>query len=278
MKVRKSYNNNIVLSENDDGKEVILIGRGLAFGLHKGDEIDSDKIEKVFEMKLKGSEKNRYERIIESIPVEYVSVADEIITYIKENCSKHINDSIYITLTDHIASSIDRLKMGVEFDSALILNTKQLYREEYNLALKAVEILRERFDIKIDDSEANFITLHIVTAEMDSNMEQMFYIAQITDEILKIIRKYFRIKERDNYDFDRFMTHCRFFVQRVINNEKVEDNGLNGILKFNLMHNENNDQVKCVEEIADMMHKKYNYTISKNEKTYLLIYLYRLTK
>ena len=48
---KRVYNNNVVLSENASGEEIILVGKGLAFGLNKGDLINTDKIEKKFELK-----------------------------------------------------------------------------------------------------------------------------------------------------------------------------------------------------------------------------------
>ena len=46
---KRVYNNNVVLSENASGEEIILVGKGLAFGLNKGDLINTEKIEKKFE-------------------------------------------------------------------------------------------------------------------------------------------------------------------------------------------------------------------------------------
>lgn len=48
---KRVYNNNVVLSENASGEEIILVGKGLAFGLNKGDLINTDKVEKKFELK-----------------------------------------------------------------------------------------------------------------------------------------------------------------------------------------------------------------------------------
>ncbi len=278
MKILKCYNNNIVLSKNDKGEQVILIGKGIAFGLRRGDEVDQAKIEKVFELRLEEKEQNRYEELIRSISSDYVTISEEVVSYIKENCSKKINDSILVTLTDHIANTIERLKEGFKFDSAMILNTKTLYSEEHRLAMHVLEMLRERFkDVEIDDPEANFITLHIVMAEMHSNMERMITIAKMTEEILKIIRKYFRIDEKNNYEFDRFMIHCRFFVQRVIDKKQNETRSFNALLSAKLMNGED-DQRRCVEEIAATIYETYNYRVNNDEKLYLLIYLYRLTK
>lgn len=44
----KIFNNNSILSKNDKGEEIILVGGGIGFGIRKNDEIDERRIEKVF--------------------------------------------------------------------------------------------------------------------------------------------------------------------------------------------------------------------------------------
>lgn len=45
MIINKIFNNNVVLSE-EKGQEVIVMGRGLAFGKKVGDGLEVEKIEK----------------------------------------------------------------------------------------------------------------------------------------------------------------------------------------------------------------------------------------
>ena len=51
MQIKKIYNNNIAMVKNEAGDEVILVGKGIVFGLKKGDEIQAEKAEKKFELK-----------------------------------------------------------------------------------------------------------------------------------------------------------------------------------------------------------------------------------
>ena len=177
MQIKKIYNNNIAMVKNEVGDEVILVGKGIVFGLKKGDEIQADKAEKKFE--LKGEAKHKFEKMIQDTPIDYILVSEEIIAYFKENSTKALNDGIYVTLTDHIANTIERIRMGIDFDMTMLLNVKSLYREEYKLALHAIEMLRNAFHLHIDDSEANFITLHIVNAELTSNMMEIYTLSLI---------------------------------------------------------------------------------------------------
>ncbi|MDF9824205.1 beta-glucoside operon transcriptional antiterminator [Breznakia sp. PF5-3] len=276
MIAKKVYNNNIVMAIDEDSNEVILAGKGVAYGLKKGDTIDKHRVEKRFE--LKKDTRTRFGELIQDIPLDYVIISEEIIAYIKEKSGKKINDSIYVTLTDHIVNSIERIKMGIDFDMTLLVNVKTLYKEEFKLALHAVDMLRDYFKITFSDDEAYFITLHIVNSQFESNMMEMYTITSILENITSIVNQNFDIDIEDNYNYDRFMTHCRFFIQRIINQEHFEQNSA---LNYTLMESAKEKlpkQMECVNEIATYVEKKYGYVTSEDEKMYLLFHLGRLTE
>lgn len=41
--IKKVLNNNVVISENEDKKEIIIMGSGIGFGKHVHDLVDSKK-------------------------------------------------------------------------------------------------------------------------------------------------------------------------------------------------------------------------------------------
>lgn len=272
---KRVYNNNVVLSENKRGEEVIFVGKGLAHGLSKGDTIDLEKAEKTFELSRESNQK--FIDLIKDVSPEDILLCERVITYIKEQSNKEIDDSIYVTLTDHIINMIDRIRMGIDFDSAILLNIKSLYKQEYYIALQVVKILRKELNMKIDDSEASFITLHIVNAEMSSNMMQMYEVTTIMEGILGIVRNEFNITENNSDSYDRFITHCRFFVQRVVNREYLDKDPSTYEQMFKVMLDLYKKQYSCVHKIADYIEKKYNYLVEDDERMYLLIHLVKLT-
>lgn len=276
MKIKQIFNNNIVLAFNDDGEEIVLIGKGLAFGMDKGDLVPRNKIEKQFE--LKGEANHKFQELIQDTPIDYIIASEEIISYIKEKYQKKLNDTIYVTLTDHIMNTIERIRMGIEFDNILLGNVKQLYHEEYMIALEAVEMLRKRFDLKIDAGEANFIALHIINAELGSNMMQIYTITEIIDEISNILHRNFEVVVKENFAYDRFITHCRFFVQRVLSKKTEVDYGseLNQEV-LQLMKTKYEKQADCVNEICAYIEKKYSYKVNQDEQLYLMMHMVKLT-
>lgn len=47
LKIKQVFNHNVVLTLRNQ-KEVVAMGRGIAFGKHVGDTIDETKVEKFF--------------------------------------------------------------------------------------------------------------------------------------------------------------------------------------------------------------------------------------
>ncbi|MFR4457825.1 MAG: CAT RNA binding domain-containing protein [Mediterraneibacter gnavus] len=53
MQVVKVLNNSLVLAVNENGEEVILMGKGIGYKKSIGEKIVSSQIEKIFELKDK---------------------------------------------------------------------------------------------------------------------------------------------------------------------------------------------------------------------------------
>ncbi len=48
MKIKKPLGNNAILMEDENGTEQVAIGNGIGFRKREGDEVDPDKIQKVY--------------------------------------------------------------------------------------------------------------------------------------------------------------------------------------------------------------------------------------
>ena len=48
MRISRIYNNNVALAQAYTGEQMVVIGRGLAFGKRKGDMVDPTLIEQTF--------------------------------------------------------------------------------------------------------------------------------------------------------------------------------------------------------------------------------------
>ena len=107
MKIKRIYNNNVVVSNDMSGKEIIIIGRGIAFQKKVGEEIDQVKVEKIFSANDESIE-NNLKRLLESIPANNLELCHDIVTMINKNSELKVSDNIYVTLADHLSVSLKR--------------------------------------------------------------------------------------------------------------------------------------------------------------------------
>lgn len=275
MIIERVLNNNTIICLNEKGEELVIKGKGIAFAKKPGQTVDEAKIEKTFT--LENKEKVRqYQDIIMDIPEEVIDISEEIIETIKKNTDKTINDKIYITLTDHISNLLERLDMGISFDSSLLWNVQALYPEEYQLAVEAVKLMKQHFDRKIPEDEANFIAIHIVNSEMEVEFQDTVGITETINQILGVINEEFHLLEMEegNLDYARFVLHLRFLLQRIIQNGNLQLDKSSNMM--DLLMKEYPQQSEVVSKIMAIISAKYNKEID-GERLFLLMHVIRLT-
>ena len=75
-------NNNLIRTFDNNGKEILLMGCGLGFQKKIRDTIDRSKIEKIYAIENK-NDSNKLMNLLSEIPLEYIQVSNEIISYAK---------------------------------------------------------------------------------------------------------------------------------------------------------------------------------------------------
>ena len=169
MVIEKVINNNIVSAYDDTGKEVVIMGRGIGFGTKPGREVAEQKIEKIFRIKSQ-SLADQFKELLANMPLEHAQISNDIISHAKKHLKLKLNQSIYVTLTDHINFAIERFTQGIKPENALLWEIKRFYQQEYQLGKYAVDMIWERLHIALPDDEAGFIALHFVNAEYGTDI------------------------------------------------------------------------------------------------------------
>lgn len=78
MVIAKILNNNLVLSRDKEGREIIVKGCGIAFQKKRGEKIEQSKIEKIFVPENKTRSRQMQEYLL-SIPEEYLNFVQEYV-------------------------------------------------------------------------------------------------------------------------------------------------------------------------------------------------------
>ena len=276
MKIDKIINNNLIRTFDNNGKEILVMGCGLGFQKKIGDTIDRSKIEKIYAIENK-NDSNKLMNLLSEIPLEYIQVSNEIISYAKYSLGKRLNDNIYISLTDHISFAIERYKQGLNFKNALLWEIKRFYNHEFLIGKEALTIIKKRLDIMLSEDEAASIALHIVNAQLNSrDMNDTLDITKMIQNILNIVKFHFNI-EIDEYSlhYERFITHLKFFAQRILSGKVVKSDDANFC---EMIKEQYKDAYLCAEKVKKYILKEFNHEISDEEIMYLTVHIKRIVK
>lgn len=273
MIICKILNNNAVISKNETGKEIVVMGKGIAFQKRNGEEIEIEHIAKIFT--LSNTEKLQdLENILTSIPDDYLNVSLEIIQYAKQQYKFKLNDIIYVSLADHLYTTIQRIKNNITIHNPMLWEIKKFYKDEYEASIKAVSIIEKQFDIELPTDEAGFIALHFVEAQMSSDQPIVKKVTELIQEISDIVKNYFGIEYNENsIYYYRFITHLKFFAERVFEYipTSESDNDLLETIKTKYFK-----AYDCVVRINDFLNNKYDYKLSDDETLYLTIHIQKV--
>ena len=274
MIIDKILNNNVVVSIDDHEREVIIMGRGIAYKKKCREEVDEQIIDKVFTLS-NADLAQKFQELFGEIPIEHMELSDEIIAYAKTHLGKKLNDCIYIALSDHIYTAIQRKLDGITVKNALLWDIRRFYKEEFTIGCKALEMIYDTFKVELPQDEAGFIALHIVNAEMDENIQTVYDITKVMQEIANIVKYFFQMEfNEDSVYYYRFITHLKFFAQRLISGKEYKDDNTDDLLDVIKVKYKN--AYACVNKIAEFIKKKYAYEVSEEERLYLTIHIARI--
>jgi beta-glucoside operon transcriptional antiterminator len=273
MKIAKVINNNVISVIDENNKELVIMGRGIAFQKRPGDVVEEEKIEKIFKLDNKDvSEK--FKTLLYDIPLEYMEIAEAIINYAKVTMGKKLNESIYVSLTDHIVFAIERSKKGLLISNALLWEIKRIYKDEFAIGLKAIEKINNKLGISLPEDEAGFIAMHIVNAELNEEMPNVVNITKLIQDVLNIVKYHFTIEmDEDSLNYFRFLTHLKFFAQRLFSGTSL---GSKDDFLYEMMKEKYKDAIACVKKIKDYIKKEHGQDLTKEEMAYLAIHIERV--
>ena len=273
MKIDKIINNNIVSAIEADGKEVVIMGRGLGFGMKPGKEIPEGKIEKVFRLDSQNST-DKFKELLANLPLEHIQASTEIINYAKSVLNRRLNQSIYITLTDHINFAIERFKEKMMFTNPLLNEIKTFYKEEYLIGEYAVALIERRIGITLPVDEAGFIALHIGNAEYNTAMRDTIDITTLIQNVVKIVKEYFSMDlDETSLNYQRFVTHLRFLAQRIIGGEMLNSDNPEFNQLISQMYPE---EYACSLKLKDYIQVTYHHDVTEEETAYLAVHIKRI--
>lgn len=272
--IEKVINNNIISAYEKSGAEVIVMGRGIGFKKKQGEMVPADQISKIFRIKSR-TLAEQFKELLANMPLERVRISDEIISHAKDHLKLKLNQSIYVTLTDHINFAIERVSQGIEPQNALLWEIKRFYPQEFQLGIYALELIQDRLDILLPEDEAGFIALHFVNAEYGTDIRDAVKFPDQMQAIVDIVERDLGILlDESSLHYERFMTHIKFLIQRIYRKELLSSEDRELSL---LMQRKYPREYQCSVKVAEYIMQATGSRLSEEEIMYLSVHIRRVS-
>ncbi|MBM7345233.1 beta-glucoside operon transcriptional antiterminator [Pantoea coffeiphila] len=274
MTVVKVLNNSLVLASTPGHEDVIVMGKGLGFSSRPGDVLDPQKIEKIYAVQNSQAARD-YLRVIENSPEYLPPLVQSLIDQANVGLNGRLSEQLFFTLMDHLSFAIERFHKGIAIQNRLLFEVKRFYPREFALAQQAVNTLNQRLSITLPEEEAGNIAFHLVNGQTDVlNMESTLLSVKMLKDIFNIIKYHFRVEiDRDSLNYQRFLTHLQFFIQRMIERRQIatKDDFI-----FEQVRGEYPDHYRASQLIAEYVLNLLQVTLTSDELLYLMIHLVRV--
>lgn len=225
----KTFNNSAALVQDDQGQEQVVLGKGVGFGLKKGDKIDESKIERRFIANSHQDEVNQ----VKEINASTIDLTNKVIQMVEPLLNVKFNDFQYLALADHIDFALSRIEDNIDISAA---NTrwevKNLFPKEYKISEKVIALINKEMNVNLPVSESIFMTYHFVNAASDNDqVQETVEITELISGIIDIIQYQYQMTlDTESFNYSRFITHLRVLLVRLLRNKHHKSGELDGSL------------------------------------------------
>ncbi|OPF88900.1 RNA-binding protein [Vagococcus martis] len=274
MKIIKILNNNAFISQDDAGNEVVVMGVGIAFGKKNGQIVEPSNRYKIFS-NINSKIIDRFKNVFSDIPEDYLEITERLIFVMEKEYGKKIDDIIYVSLTEHLHGAVERINKGIEVANPLLMDIKRLFKDEFEVGMLGVKEVNQRFEVVFSEDEAAYIAQHLINGQLD-NLVDINDMSKLMQEIISIIKFTFRMEfNEESIYYYRFVTHLKFFAQRVIDKQVYTSENDD---MFDLFKEKYVESYECVVKIDNYLSKNYHYHLNSDEQLYLLLHIEKITK
>jgi transcriptional antiterminator len=271
FKVVKPLNNNVVFAEDKEGKEVVLVGKGIGFQAKRGSFIKIGGFEKVFQ--LTEQKTVQYRQMLDQVDDEVIGVCEEFIYFVSQHLNE-INEHLHIALIDHLAFAIRRLQQGMIVENPFLQEIQVMYPMEYDLAVKGAKMFEEELNVSLPEAEIGFITLHLHSARASQDISKTRKSTMLINKLTEIIEAELHLKiEKQSINYARLITHLRFAIERAQTGQSLsEKHPLSTLLQ--------KEYPRCYNlawKLVKVMQMEVMKPISEAEISYLTLHLQRIS-
>lgn len=272
LKVKRIINNNIVIAENENGQELVAIGKGMGFRKQINDVILSKEVQKKYVLTKQSS---YIFQTLEQIPFDILELTERIIDIAQEELHNTFNVNLVVALADHIKFSIHQYQAGLEAPVLANEEVKRFYKEEYAVGKKAIDIINDTLGVALVKEEATAIAFHLIVATEKRSNRDSVKIMKGVSTIVGIIEQDLHISlDEDSIIYTRLLIHLKYFMRSILFEQlKTSNQELQELFSTLEKHEQ---ATHCVAKIATYVAQEYDYQMIYEDRLYLMIHIIRV--
>lgn len=214
--VHKVLNNNVVISLDEQGRERVLMGRGLGFQLKPTDTIDPAKVEKTFILET-GEDGERERRMLADTPYAIVEAVSRAVDQAERSLGHHLGRRLTMAVIDHVQFVLERLEKGIRIPAANMPELRVLHPAEFAAAKTMAESISAALETELPAEEAVFLTMHVLNATRDEPNGTAALLFRRVQHVVMTVENGLGVKlDVESPDYARFVLHIQFLLQRLV--------------------------------------------------------------
>ena len=268
FRVVKPLNNNGLLALTSEGREVILLGKGIGFGRKNGERVERFPGAKVYTLVPDG--KRSALQAVNGINPQAVELAARILEEAKI-VFPDIADDILLPMADHIAMALERKRRGIRLPNPLQHDIMAMFPDEYRVAEQGLAAIREESGAELPPEEAGYLSLHIHAGVSEQNAGDSLTNIRLASECIAMLERELGISfKRTELKYTRLISHVCYMILRIRAQEEVPLQMDEYVRKMYPR------AYQLAEKLCKALEEKLRLPISSAEVTLLAIHIQRV--
>ncbi|MDQ1129518.1 PRD domain-containing protein [Microbacterium sp. SORGH_AS_0888] len=271
--VHKVLNNNVVVSLDEQGRERVLMGRGLGFQLKPDDPIDPEKVEKTFVLQT-GAEGDRERRLLAGAPYAVIEAVTDAVDQAERELGHDLGRRIVITVLDHISFVLERLDEGIRIPSAQMPELRVLHPQEFRAAENMAAHIGAALERELPAEEAVFLTMHLLNATRDEPNGTAALLFRRVQHVASVVETGLGVTlDVESPDYARFVLHVQFLLQRLVSKTMLRSSDTSF---FEFAKRSYPRSYEIALQVKDYVHAATGSDLTDEELLYVIVHVERL--
>lgn len=214
--VQKLLNNNVVVAIDGDGRERVLMGRGIGFQLKHDGRVDPSKVEKTFVLE-QGSDTAHAQKLLTDAPYALVQAVLHAVDHAERELGRDLGRRLPLAVIDHVNYVVERLDQGIRIPGTSMPELRILHPDESRAADRMAASIAASLGRELPPEEGVFLTMHLLNATRDEPNGTAALLFRRVQHVVRTVETGLGVTlDTASPDYARFILHVRFLLQRLV--------------------------------------------------------------